>query len=203
MRYLLLLFLYIAAIPDADKLLRQTMQTYNEMGGLEATFSFNLKSPSGSTSFDGVIVFKEDKFFLTTPDMLVWFDGVTQWTYLPQNEEVNVSVPTGAELRTINPLLFLRGYDKDFKATYTGESTTAKARIAYDLKLTPRKKGDVKVIEVQIEKSTYLPARIVAVMNKDVRNTIVINDMKSAKPSDSLFVFPKNKYPEAEIIDLR
>jgi outer membrane lipoprotein-sorting protein len=203
MRYLLLFFLYFAATPDADKLIRQTMQTYSEMGGMEASFSYNLKSPATSSSFDGVIVFKEDKFFLSTPDMLGWFDGVTQWTYLPQNEEVNISSPSGSELRTVNPLLFLRDCNKDFKAAYVGESTTSKARLAYDLKLTPKKKGEIEEIDVQIEKTTHLPARIVAVTNKDTRNTIIINDIKQITPSDTLFVFPAKKYPAAEIIDLR
>ena len=48
-----------------------------------------------SESLDGTVDIKGDKFVLKTPDMITWFDGTTQWSFVERNEEVNVSTPTG------------------------------------------------------------------------------------------------------------
>ena len=56
------------------------------------------------------------KFQATTPQGIVWFDGKTQWTYVKQNGEVNISNPTAAELQAINPYNFINLYKKGYKA---------------------------------------------------------------------------------------
>ncbi len=42
---------------------------------------------------EGSIDMLSDKFVLQVPDMITWFDGTTQWTYLKSSEEVNISIP--------------------------------------------------------------------------------------------------------------
>jgi len=188
---------------DPDAIIRQTLQIYDEWGGVEAKFSVNIQQNGASQSFEGSITVKNDKFALVTPDMLVWFDGKTQWTYLSRNDEVNISEPNGADLRAINPLFFLRDYNKDFKASYIGESTSANARTAHDLRLTPKKKDDIENIDVQIEKASHLPVRIVAALTNGMRNTVTIREITASKQPDNAFVFPAEKFPNVEIIDLR
>ena len=57
---------------------------------------------------EGTLLLKGNKFHLNTGDVETWFDGKTQWSYLRQNEEVNVSTPTPEELQSINPQHLLR-----------------------------------------------------------------------------------------------
>jgi len=192
-----------AAPPSADAIIAQTLQLYKQWEGIEAQFSVEALQGDSKQTFDGTITVRDDKFALTTPDMLVWFDGKTQCTYLVGTDEVNISEPTGSELRTINPLFFLRDYKKDFRAVYVGESTSPSARAAYDVSLTPRKKDDVEKIDIQIEKTSHQPSRIVVTLTNGMRNIITINAIKACKPSDEDFTFPAGKYPNAEVIDLR
>jgi len=191
---------------DPAAIIDRTLRQYDEWGGVEAQFSINIFSEKSSVneSFEGALIMVGDKFRLTTPDVIVWFDGVTQWTYMVRTNEVNVSAPTKKELRELNPMLLLNDYKKDFDVKLTGESTTANARMAYDIALTPKRSEDIKRIEVQIEKSNNLPARLVVILKNDTRNTVNIGKLGSfTSGSDSCFVFPEALYPDIEIIDLR
>ena len=61
----------------------------------------NFKMTGGIGNTSGTILIKGKKFHATTPKAIVWFDGKTMWTYMKDNEEVNVSTPTEAQLQAI------------------------------------------------------------------------------------------------------
>lgn len=155
-------------------------------------------------SFEGTIQMKGDKFTLVTPDALTWFNGTTQWTYVERNEEVNVTNPTGEELQFTNPALLLNSYKKGFTAAYKGESTAPNGKAAYDVELTPKKKGDIVKVELQIEKYSNFPARITVTSKNGVSSTIQISQLKTGiNQPDRFFVFNEEDYPDVEVIDLR
>ena len=76
---------------------------YEESNGLTVYFTMSLRSEKQQVSegFDGVINIKGEKFVLKTPDMVVWFDGKSQWTYLEKNEEVSVTTPNEEEVMNL------------------------------------------------------------------------------------------------------
>ncbi len=191
-----------AKAADADAIIEKTSQLYEKWGGMDIKFSANIRSEKSGTSesFEGTILMKKNKFVLTTPDMKTWFNGTTQWIY--RSGEVNVMTPSGSDLRFLNPMLLLQDYKKDFNAVYIGESTSANAKMAYDIALTPKKKDEIEKIEVQIEKNSSLPVKLVVTMRNDMRSTITIKDMKANNPSDEIFTFPKAEYPDVEIFEL-
>ena len=194
-----------AQTADAQSVLEKTLQLYKQWSGMDIQFTTNIRSEKNgvSESFEGTMSMKADKFVLTTPDMMTWFDGTTQWTYWSRTGEVNISPPTGSDLQFLNPMILLQGYQRDFNVSYIGESTSANAKTAYDIALIPKKKDDIEKIEIQIEKNTSLPAKLVVTMRNDIRNTIHIKEVKEAEHPDQTFVFPENEYPDVEIIDLR
>ena len=63
---------------------------YEESNGLTVYFTMSLRSEKQlvSEGFDGVINIKGEKFVLKTPDMVVWFDGKSQWTYLEKTKRL-------------------------------------------------------------------------------------------------------------------
>ena len=190
---------------DADAIIEKTWHIYEAWEGTEAKFTTHISSlrNDASESFEGVLQTKKDKFFLTVPEMMVWFDGATQWTYLPHSKEVNISAPSGDDLLLLNPMLFLQEYKKDYNATLTGESVFANAKAVYDITLTPRKTGTIDKIEIQIEKNASLPVKIIITMRNQLRNTIIINELKKGSHADELFSFPEASYLGVEVIDLR
>ena len=130
---------------NATSILDKAASAYEDSNGLTAYFTMQTRSDvqKVSESFDGTVDIKGDKFVLKTPDMITWFDGTTQWSFLERNEEVNISNPTGEELQATNPALLLRSYKKGFTAKYKGESTAPNGKAAYDIELTPKKKSDI------------------------------------------------------------
>lgn len=178
---------------------------YEDSNGLTAYFTMQTRSDvqKVSESFDGTVDIKGDKFVLKTPDMITWFDGTTQWSFVERNEEVNVSTPTGEELQATNPALLLRSYKKGFTAKYKGESTASNGKSAYDIELIPKKKSDIIRMELQIEKFSGLPASIAVFSKNGISSTIRISKMETGvNQPDSYFVFNEKDYPVAEIIDL-
>ena len=194
-----------AQTTNADAIIEKTSQLYKKWGGMDVMFAANIRSEKNgvSESFEGTITMKNNKFVLKTPDMIIWFDGTTQWTYMLKNKEVNINNPVDADLRLLNPMFFLQDYKKDFNVSYIGESTSGNAKIANDIALTPKKKDDIEKIEVQIEKNTSLPVKLVVIMRNDTRSTVTITETKESSPPDNTFVFPEKDYPGVEIIDLR
>ena len=93
---------------------------------------------------------------------------------------------------------------KGFSATYKGESTAPNGKAAYDVELTPKKKGDIVKVELQIEKYSNFPARITVTSKNGVSSTIQISQLKTGiNQPDRFFVFNEEDYPDVEVIDLR
>jgi len=191
---------------NAASILDKAADAYEKSNGISASFTLNTRSDvqKVSESFEGTINMKGDKFTLVTPDMVTWFDGTTQWSYVERNDEVNVSTPSGEELQFTNPALLLRAYKKGFTPKYIGESTASNGKSAYDIELTPKKKGDILKVELQIEKFSNFPAKIKVEAKNGISNTIHISNLKTGvNQPDDFFVFKESDYPDAEVIDLR
>ena len=190
----------------AADLLDKAAAKYEHSNGISATFELRTKTPTqpAGDRMEGKIEMRGEKFVLETADVKTWFDGTTQWSYVENNEEVNVSNPTGDELKMTNPVLLLSSYQKGFKATYKGESTATNGKSVFDIELTPKKKSDIEKVELQIEKYASLPARISIVSKNGVTTTIEISKIKTGvNQADSFFVFNEADYPDVEVIDLR
>ncbi len=178
---------------------------YDPAKGLCVDFEgqLNFEKTGNAENFEGSLVMKKDKFVLNTPGMNTWFNGTTQWVYMPQTKEVNVSNPEDNELYFLNPIVILQNYRQNFKVSYVGESTSVNARKSYDIALTPKKENVVKKIEIQIEKNTCFPAKLIVSMHNHLRSIINVKEIREEQRSDDFFVFPEKQYPDVEIIDLR
>ena len=60
------------------------------------TATFLLDSDNGQ--IPGSLTMSGRCFKLITDRLSIWYDGKTQWTYVPENEEVNITEPTADEL---------------------------------------------------------------------------------------------------------
>ena len=179
----------ISRAQNPVSILDKAASAYENSNGISASFALNTRSDvqKVSESFEGTIHMKGDKFTLVT-----------------RNDEVNVSTPTGEELQLTNPAILLRMYKKGFTAKYIGESTAANGKSAYDIELTPKKKGDIIRVELQIEKFSNFPATIKVEAKNGISNTVHISKLKTGvNQPDDFFVFKESDYPDAEIIDLR
>ncbi len=193
--FLLMLTLSLSAQQDtkAKNILDKTVEKYNQSKGISVIFG-------GSQS--GKLLLKGEKFQLTTQDVTTWFDGQTQWSYLIQNEEVNISTPTPEELRAINPYAWLSLYKQGFNYRYSGVKTR-EGKQGHEIVLTPQTKQDIQSITLLIG-SDYEPIYIgILPTEGQMQEFIVHNYRTQLNLNDNAFRFDKSKYPNAEIIDMR
>ena len=189
----MLLLMTVAAYGQSvQQVLDKAAGVVSNKNGVQASFTINSQQ-YGNTS--GTIAIKGRKFHANTNEATVWFDGKTQWTYVKQNDEVNVNNPTAADLQAINPYNFIYMYKQGYTATMSNSGNN------YIVTLKGKDKG-IQEMVITINKQTYVPNQI-RMLQKKQWTTIKVSDFKTVKLSDSMFRFNPKSYPNAEIIDLR
>ena len=177
----------------AKSVLDKAAANISVKSGVQA--SFKMSGSMGTTS--GTIAVKGKKFHATTPQAIVWFDGKTQWTYMKNNDEVNVTTPTEAQLQAINPYNFINLYKNGYMATLN------KSGKDYVVHLTASSK-DKKIREmfISVNKSSYHPTQVKLLQG--TKWTIFdITDLKKQNIPDTQFRFNAKDFPQSEVIDLR
>ena len=178
---------------SAKAVLDKAAGTITAQSGVKA--NFKMTTANGSTS--GTIAIKGKKFYATTPQAKVWFDGKTQWTYLKNNDEVNVSNPTEAQLQAINPYNFINLYKHGY--SYTMNTAGNDYVIHLTASNADRK---IKELFISVNKKTYQPKQVKMLQGKKW-TTFDINSIKKENIADSQFRFNAKDFPKAEVIDLR
>ena len=80
---------------QAKVILDKTAEAFRKAGGVKADFTVKaVTNGLVEGAENGTIQLKGEKFVLKTSDIITWFDGKTQWSYVTKNDEVNVSNPT-------------------------------------------------------------------------------------------------------------
>ena len=178
---------------SAKFVLDKAAATVTASSGVKA--NFRMTTTTGNTS--GTIAIKGKKFFATTPQAKVWFDGKTQWTYLKNNDEVNISNPTEAQLQAINPYNFITLYKRGYTYTMNTAGTNYVVHLTAD---NANKK--IKELFITVNKKSYEPMQIKMLQGKKW-TTFDITSIKKQNIADSQFRFNSADFPKAEIIDLR
>ena len=177
----------------AKSVLDKAAANISVKSGVQA--SFKMSGSMGTTS--GTIAVKGKKFHATTPQAIVWFDGKTQWTYMKNNDEVNVTTPTEAQLQAINPYNFINLYKNGYMATLN------KSGKDYVVHLTASSKyKKIREMFISVNKSSYHPTQVKLLQG--TKWTIFdITDLKKQNIPDTQFRFNAKDFPQAEVIDLR
>jgi outer membrane lipoprotein-sorting protein len=179
---------------SAKSILDKAAATVSNPNGVQANFQM-ISKQYGSTS--GSISIKGRKFHASTPQAIVWFDGKTQWTYMKNNDEVNVSNPTEAELQAINPYNFINIYKQGFKLS------SKKVNNSYEVHLKATDKNrKIQEMYIIVDQQSYRPTHVKMYQNGKW-SVLLISSLKSTSLNDGLFQFNAKDFPQAEIIDLR
>lgn len=152
----------------------------------------------------GKAYIKGNRFKLEMEDMHIWFDGETQWVFMKNANEVNISNPSSQEIAAISPLALLGMY----KNGYTIKAPVSKAikQIpVYQIEMQPATGNkDFKQVTVSINKNNYTLVQVVLTAVNGMKTQINISRYNANfQFEDSLFRFNKTAHPGVEIVDLR
>ena len=184
--------LYAQTDAKASEILDKAFAIWKADSGIRAEFGGNE---------NGILLLKGEKFYLSNGTIESWYDGETQWSYVADTEEVNISHPTPEELQSINPYHILMRYKTDFHYIYKGSQTRNGVK-GHEIILTP-KHSNREIFRLFIS-NTYQPLAIKIEQNGQTVSEINVTRYETnQKFGDETFRFNKLQYPNAEIIDLR
>ncbi len=203
----LLLLATSATAQSAKSIMDATAKKLDAMPAVKANFeigTFKGTTPQSAT-ITGSILAQRSMLFLKAPEMLIWYDGTTQWTLPRNSSEVNVSSPTKEEMSLLNPYTFINCYKKGFKLS--ASSTDFQGTPAHEIRMLPQsKKGfeGVYEIRVTIDKRSHLPLSVRLCDKNGIWTRIRISQLQEQPAKDtSHFRFKPTDFPEIEVIDLR
>ncbi|MBK5195562.1 MAG: outer membrane lipoprotein carrier protein LolA [Proteiniphilum sp.] len=204
-----LLFAFVASAQspgEAKTILDKAYTAYEASQGIILSFTSTTMEADGTTYMTqtGKAFIKGDRFKLEMEAMNIWFDGETQWVWLKDVDEVNISNPTGQEIAVISPLALLGMYKNGYTLK-TPLSQTVNGKKVHLLEMVPAVTNkDFKAVSVAVEKSSHTLVQVILTMSNGMRNKIdITNYNANHKFSDAEFKFDKSVHPELEIVDLR
>ena len=194
---ILAFFAAAAADTDASKVLDNMSKAFQKAGTLSASYTMTSDGHKSS----GEMILSGDRFRLTSPQMTIWYDGKTQWTYNSDIREVNITEPTPEELAETNPFVIISMFRNNYKARLMKSAPGT-----YRIDFTPRsdENSTVRRAIVTVSSSTFMPTDMAITVDSDQTVAVHIDSLVQGKNYPlSTFVFNKKSYPKAEIVDLR
>ncbi|MBC7390674.1 MAG: outer membrane lipoprotein carrier protein LolA [Opitutaceae bacterium] len=188
--------------PKAEQILNDMSKKYKSYKSFKADFSYIMESPMAgkNETITGEIFVKADKFKLKLGNQEVINNGTTIWTFLKDENEVNISnyEPDPEE---ITPNNIYNVYQKGYKYLLLEETPTTqvvdlipddKSKKIFKIRITVNKKDNTIKSWKMFEKSG----------NRYVYNIIKFLP-NPAGVDDKFFVFDKNLHKGVEVVDLR
>jgi outer membrane lipoprotein carrier protein len=152
-------------------------------------------------TLSGSVLISKDKYKLELPDNIIWFNGVTSWSYLPYEKEVTI---TRADKKDNSfqskPSLIFTTYKKGYKTRLIEEKANS-----YVIDLYPEDiKGELLRIRLTIGKSKL---NLITLEYKKRDGTIITLHVTeynlTVKPEPLTFEFQPESFKDVEVIDMR
>ncbi len=190
----------------AKAILDGVSQQTKSYSTIDITFSFILENTSkkAKETKTGSACMKGEKYRLDFSGQEVICDGKTVWTYLKENNEVQINNNDPDADESMNPLKLLTDYNKRFTPKFIKEETRG-SRIYQIIDLTPIKAKSYYKIRLEIDKlKKQIANGIIYDKNGYSVYTYSITKFVTNQPiPDSKFTFKSSDFPGVEVIDLR
>jgi len=173
---------------------------------IDIAFSYIMenKSKKIKETKTGVASMKGDKFWLDFSGQQIMSDGKTVWTYIKDNNEVQINSNDPNDDQALNPAKLLTSYNKSFTPKFIKEETRG-AVIFQIIDLTPLKARSYSKMRVEIDKAKkQIVNSIVYDKNGTTVYTYSVTKFVTNKAiADTKFTFNAKDHPGVEVIDLR
>ena len=191
--------------PKAEEILDQVSKKYESIKSYKAEFSYQLENQQTKVKdkFTGEIIVKGSKFTINLGNQEIINNGSTVWTFLRDENEVNISDYTPNE-DEVTPTKIYSMYKSGFKYLYANEEKIK--GVAYNvIDLNPENKNKPYFkIRLWINKKDHSVAMWKIFEKNGNRFLYTVSKFVSnPKLEDAIFTFDKTKYKDVEVIDLR
>jgi len=198
---------------NAKKALDKAKNRYQALKAFEISFTANMQNLSnGATeSFSGTIAVQGNKYRLNVKGQEIINNGKTVWTYLKDDNEVNIS-DYEPEEDEITPDKIFTLYQKGFKYAIENPNVNIKGKQYDNVVLTPEDKNlSYFKINLYIKKNAGKESGAIKKWEIHERNgtiytytvTKLIKNPRKVLTNSKYFSFEKSKYPGVDVVDLR
>ncbi len=190
--------------PKAGKILDQMSSKYQALNAFQANFTQTLENPSAKVkqNISGDILVSGQKFRLKISGQEVINDGKTTWTYLKNENEVNIS-DSDPDSQDMSPSQIYTMYKKGYKYNYVQQVKEGGEAIDI-IELSPEnRQNDVFKVRLKVRKDASVKSWQMFKKNGN-QYTFAIKKFQPNPPVDAdTFAFDKAKYKGVKVVDLR
>lgn len=187
---------------DAESIMNKLIHTLTT-NGIQTNFSLTVieKNKVISQAIRGNFKMKAEKFNLEMPELKVWFDGKTQWSYSASDNEVTITEPMQTDLQALNPLAFMAAFKAKSIVRFSKQTSTEQ----HFIELIPRSKKEAfSSILIGINKSSNFPQMLHVRDQKQQVHQFKLTGFKLVHTlTDRTFVFNKSDFNSVVVNDLR
>ena len=191
--------------PAAGKILDAVSAKYTALKSFEAGFTQTLENPAAKLkqNLTGTVLVSGQKYHLTAGGQEVVNDGKTTYTYLKNENEVNIteSDPSNQDM---SPTQMYTMYKKGYK--YQLLKPVKVGGVTYDqIELSPENKtNDVFKVQLLVNKADKSIKSVKTFKKNGTRSTFALNNFKANVPvTATTFAFDKAKHAGVKVVDLR
>ena len=177
------------------------MKSYTTMK-IEFSYTMlNTKTNVNETK-SGTIQIKGNKYHLEVGGQTVFCDGKTVWTYIKDDNEVNIN-NVSIQDDAINPTTILNNYSLNYKPKWIKEMIDGGKTIEV-VDMTPLKGKSYYKVRLNIDKiAQQITSTIVYDKNGSTYTYTVSKLTSNLTIDDAIFTFTKANYPNVEVNDMR
>lgn len=149
----------------------------------------------------GSVLLRKDNYKLELPDNIIWFNGETSWSYLPDEKEVTITRPEkNNDSFETNPSSIFTMYKKGYKCRLLEEKPDS-----YLIDLYPDEINNELVrVRLTIKKPSLELARFEYKRRDGITMTLLVKNYNLKQITEpAMFRFNAEKYKGAEVIDMR
>lgn len=190
---------------EAEKLLAKVSKTYKSFNNVKTNFTFNIKVPDTDINEDqeGMVYLSGKNYKLKLNGQEIICDGTTLWTYLVEENEVQISNYEPDE-SSITPDQIFTIYEEDF-IYRLAEEVTMQGKVLKVVELTPNDKSKpyFKIKLFVDERNSRIEHAKIFDKNGN-RYTYSIQNMESnINLSGDFFTFKTSEHKGINVVDLR
>ncbi len=189
----------------AGKILDQMSAKYQALKAFQATFTQTLENPGAKVkqNLNGDIVVSGQKFRLKISGQEVINDGKTTWTYLKNENEVNIS-DSDPDTQEMSPSQIYTMYKKGYKYAYIQQLQEGGEALDV-IELSPEnRQNDVFKVRLKIRKKDTSVKSWQMYKKNGNQYTFFIKKFQPNPTVDAgTFAFDKAKYKGVKVVDLR
>jgi len=200
-------FVFSQSDQKAIDLLNTVSTKLSSCKSLQIDFRFfveNLQDGSRN-QYTGKALYRGDRYKIDLMGQEVYSDGATNWTYLKDAEEINITDASGTDETVFNPQNVLDNYAKDYKCRWISDKFENN-RTLVEIDMYPVRIDDKKYskLTLKIDKTKNQIYSIRYVGKDGVSYLIVIDKfLENQTIADKDIIFNAANYPNAEVIDMR